>query len=171
MSLLRIAELELQLARRDARIAELEAKQARVVEPVGKTLLSRATDLHEKAQMPWSEAEALALSEAGITLSTIDELIGNSAYRGVDSLLTTPDDIRKFTCALLVHSCNIDSLYTTPQAAAQPSQAAELSDEEILHLVDTHVGGPNPSYPLDNSDWINFAKAVTAAINAKAAKP
>ena len=38
-----------------------------------------------------------------------------------------------------------------------------LSDELILHKLDTHVGGPNPSYPLDKSDWINFARAIESA--------
>ena len=38
-----------------------------------------------------------------------------------------------------------------------------LTDEQILHLVDTHVGAPSMDYPLDNSDWINFARAIEAA--------
>jgi len=42
-----------------------------------------------------------------------------------------------------------------------------LSVEKILHLVDTHVGAPSISYPLDNSDWINFARAIEAAHNIK----
>ena len=48
-------------------------------------------------------------------------------------------------------------LYTTPP------QRKPLSLEKILHLVDTHVGAPSMSYPLDNSDWINFARAIEAA--------
>lgn len=44
---------------------------------------------------------------------------------------------------------------------AQPVPQA-LSDERILHIVDTQVGGATPSYPLDNSDWIIFARAVIA---------
>ena len=48
-------------------------------------------------------------------------------------------------------------LYTTPP------HRKPLTDEEILHRVDTHVGGPSPSYPLDNSDWLNFARAIEAA--------
>jgi hypothetical protein len=39
----------------------------------------------------------------------------------------------------------------------------ELSDDRIVDLVDKHVGGPTPSYPLDMSDWINFARAVIYA--------
>lgn len=39
----------------------------------------------------------------------------------------------------------------------------ELSDDRIVDLVDKHVGGPTPSYPLDMSDWINFARAAIYA--------
>ena len=52
-------------------------------------------------------------------------------------------------------------LYTTPP------QRKPLTVEKILHLVDTHVGAPSMSYPLDNSDWINFARAIEAAHNIK----
>lgn len=44
-----------------------------------------------------------------------------------------------------------------------PPPRQPLTDEQILHRVDTHVGGPSPSYPLDNSDWIDFARAIEAA--------
>ena len=46
---------------------------------------------------------------------------------------------------------------------ALEAQRQPLTDERILHFVNTHVGGPSPSYPLDNSDWINFARAIEAA--------
>jgi len=48
-------------------------------------------------------------------------------------------------------------LYTTPQ------QRKPLTDEQILHIVSTHVGEISPNYPLDNSDWINFAHAIESA--------
>ena len=48
-------------------------------------------------------------------------------------------------------------LYTTPP------QRKPLTDEQILHFVDTHVGAPSMAYPLDNSDWMNFARAIEAA--------
>lgn len=51
-------------------------------------------------------------------------------------------------------------LYTHPPARVP------LTDEEILHRVDTHVGGVNPGN-LDNSDWINFAHAVIATYESK----
>ena len=38
-----------------------------------------------------------------------------------------------------------------------------LTDEQILHFVDIHVGAPSMAYPLDNSDWITFARAIEAA--------
>ena len=51
---------------------------------------------------------------------------------------------------------------------AQPvAERKPLTDERILHFVDTYVGGSSPSYPLDNSDWINFARAIEAAHNIK----
>ena len=46
-------------------------------------------------------------------------------------------------------------------------QRKPLTVEKILHLVDTHVGAPSMPYPLDNSDWINFARAIEAAHNIK----
>jgi len=62
----------------------------------------------------------------------------------------------------MVHKWRILELvkcYTTPPA----QQRKPLTDERILHFVNTHVGGPSPSYTLDSSDWINFARAVEAA--------
>lgn len=47
----------------------------------------------------------------------------------------------------------------------QSAHQEPLTPEQILHRVDTHVGGPSPSYQLDNSDWINFARAIEAAHN------
>jgi hypothetical protein len=41
-----------------------------------------------------------------------------------------------------------------------------MTDEQILHLQEINVGGPSPSYPLDNADWINFARAIEAAASA-----
>ena len=38
-----------------------------------------------------------------------------------------------------------------------------LTDTEIVRLQECCVGGPCPSYPLDNSDWINFARAIEQA--------
>jgi hypothetical protein len=48
----------------------------------------------------------------------------------------------------------------TPTAAGD--EAKPMTVEQILHRVDTHVGGVSPKYPLDNSDWINFARAIEA---------
>lgn len=61
-----------------------------------------AASLREKASMPWSDAEQLALKEAGIDDSEIDELIGECGYAGLSSLLTTEDELRQFTRSVLV---------------------------------------------------------------------
>ena len=57
----------------------------------------------------------------------------------------------------------------TPAPAASARQV--LTDSQILHLQETHVGGPAPSYPIDAADWLNFGRAVEyAALAALAAK-
>ena len=68
-----------------------------------------------------------------------------------------------------------DSLYTDHDGPfcedcfpdKERPQRKPLSVEKILHLVDTHVGAPSMAYPLDNSDWMNFARAIEAAHNIK----
>jgi len=49
----------------------------------------------------------------------------------------------------------------TPPAARR--QWVELTDEQIEHLWETRVGQPCPSYPLEKSDWLQFARAIEAA--------
>jgi hypothetical protein len=44
---------------------------------------------------------------------------------------------------------------------------ADLTDEEILHRIDTHVGVPSQKYPLDISDLISFARAIEAKLKEK----
>jgi hypothetical protein len=44
---------------------------------------------------------------------------------------------------------------------------ADLTDEEILHRIDTHVGVPSQKYPLDISDLISFARAIDAKLKEK----
>jgi len=51
--------------------------------------------------------------------------------------------------------------YIKPKIPSQ--QRKPLTDEQILHIVSTHIGEISPSYPLDNSDWINFAHAIESA--------
>lgn len=46
---------------------------------------------------------------------------------------------------------------------ALDSQRTALTDEQIMDLQEKYVGGPCPSYPLDASDWINFARAIECA--------
>lgn len=38
-----------------------------------------------------------------------------------------------------------------------------LGDEDVLSIQERYVGGVCPQYPLDASDWINFARAIEAA--------
>jgi hypothetical protein len=64
-------------------------------------------------------------------------------------------------------------LYASPPAsnpAADGSGGGELSDEEIDHLVDTHVGEPSQKYPLMQNDWRHFARAVLALAARQGAK-
>ncbi len=42
-----------------------------------------------------------------------------------------------------------------------------LTDEDRLHLVDTHVGFVSPFHPLSNDDWINYASAIEAKLKEK----
>ena len=74
-----------------------------VVPPVPKRAwLARAEELHEQTGMPWHQAHELALTEHGIGTAAIDELIGECAPLGVESLLATSDDLRAFCRAVLV---------------------------------------------------------------------
>lgn len=66
------------------------------------TWLARAELLHEQTGMPWDQAHELALTEHGIGTAAIDELIGECAPQGIESLLATPDDLRAFCRAVLV---------------------------------------------------------------------
>ena len=50
------------------------------VPPQPSSIQQRAIYLHEKAAMPWPDAEELALNEAGIDARAIDELIGECGY-------------------------------------------------------------------------------------------
>ena len=56
----------------------------------------------------------------------------------------------------------VDAAIATPPAA-QTAQRKPLTDAEIEHLLETRVGTPSPSYPLEKSDWMQFARAIEAA--------
>lgn len=99
-----------------------ESAEQRAV-PAG-FVLSRATDLHEKAGMPWWGAEELALSEAGIDEAGIDELIGECGYAGLESLLTCADELRQFTRSILVHQ-HLAAAPAAQQAAPSNLQLRE----------------------------------------------
>jgi hypothetical protein len=42
-----------------------------------------------------------------------------------------------------------------------------LTNEQIEHLWETRVGQPCPSYPLEKSDWVQFARAIEAKLKQK----
>jgi hypothetical protein len=51
-------------------------------------------------------------------------------------------------------------------APAQPAPVP-LTDEQIEHLWETRVSQPCPSYPLEKSDWVQFARAIEAKLKEK----
>jgi hypothetical protein len=87
-------------------------------------LLKRATELHEKGNLPWSEAEKLALSEFGIDDTQIDEIAGNCANSNLASLLDK-DDLREYIRTVIVYSSDLSK--------AQP--AKPLSDEQYTEIA------------------------------------
>jgi hypothetical protein len=114
--------------------------------PAGALLQARAKDLHEKANMPWHEAERLALSEIGIDDAAVDELIGNSG--GLDSMLCSADELRAFARSVLVH-----------QPATPPSQAPAWVEADTGNPV-SDAGVEARIYPLPDDlypgskDWL-----------------
>lgn len=99
----------------------------------GNSILSRVEELHNKAFMPWREAEHLALSEAGIGNSKIDELIGECSSSPVVTLLDD-EEVREFVRSILVHS---GSLYTTPPTppAGVPDGYAAVDAQLLREIV------------------------------------
>ena len=68
--------------------------------------------------------------------------------------------------------CGLDAILDptgwTPLYTAPPQRTwVGLTDEEILHRIDTHVGVPSQKYPLDISDLISFARAIEAKLKEK----
>ncbi len=61
--------------------------------------------------------------------------------------------------------CNVQMNYTNPPQR----EWVGLTDEDRLHLVDTHVGFVSPFHPLSNDDWINYASAIEAKPKEKSA--
>lgn len=53
------------------------------------------------------------------------------------------------------------------EAQVKQLQRVPLSDSRLLELQESYVGAVCPQYPLDSSDWINFARAIEAAHNIK----
>ena len=87
-------------------LASAPAAPAQAV-PLSHALVMRAEALHLNAGMPWHQAEEAALSEVGIHDAEIDELIGECAPVGLESLITGAEELRRFTRAVLVHGSGI----------------------------------------------------------------
>lgn len=66
-------------------------------------LQQRASELHEKNGMPWSDAEELALSEQGIDDAQLRGLLGNCATQGTETQLASAEDLMDCTRSVLVH--------------------------------------------------------------------
>jgi hypothetical protein len=49
-------------------------------------------------------------------------------------------------------------------AQGEPVADTRLTDEEMLHFWDIHVGMPTDKYPLNYKDVCIFARAIEAAI-------
>ena len=85
------------------------------------SLLTRAEALHLNTGMPWHQAEELALSEAGIGNAEIDELIGECAGLGMDSLITGEGELRRFARAVLVHGQALKTPNASLSGGRRPS--------------------------------------------------
>jgi len=106
------------------------------------------TDLRQAAQ------QALEALESGLAFGTHSTVLQN-----LRKALEQPEQepVAQQYAKLAQHCTMLE------QKLAQLEQRKPLTDESILHFVNTHVGGSSPSYPLDSSDWINFARAIEAA--------
>ncbi len=107
----------------------IEEKQA---EP--RSLFDRANDLHEKAAMPWTEAEKLALSEQGIDDAQIEELIHEHASTALVEFTKGWEDLQEYTRALLVHAV----AHPAPKALA-PLTDEQMRDAFAQALTDVYV--------------------------------
>lgn len=85
----------------------------------------RATDLVEKAGMPWHEAEELALSEYGVDAAAIDELQGECCR----SDILTGDDIPALIRSVLVHGSGLLARNNAVQIV-QPANSVPVQWEE-----------------------------------------
>lgn len=133
----------------DDLIARALSSLDQVVKGAPTGLLARAEELHEKAFMPWNQAEKLALSEVGVDDGQIDELIGNSSPTSLTTLLD-PEEVREFVRSVLVY--------------AQAAQTApdHLPDARKMIALLSH-GGPReqPSHQVFGIIDPDYATAFT----------
>jgi hypothetical protein len=128
-----------------------------------KSILSAVTGLEDDDQ-EYIEDARKALQSI-ISQDALDKMADNARELGLDyeppvqegrdwSLLkATQESLRE-------HMAEIKRL-----KAAQP--AVPLTDEQIEHLWETRVSQPCPSYPLEKSDWVQFARAIEAKLKEK----
>lgn len=79
-------------------------EQALAAGPISK-LAQRATDLHEKADMPWDDADELALSEHGLSEDALCDVIADFGLIDHDGVrLMSDQDIKNLARHVLVWS-------------------------------------------------------------------
>lgn len=123
-----------------ARTAVLsKAPYAAAVKDAPNGLLKRAVDLHEKAGMPWAEAEELALSEAGIEDSHIDELTWNTEHATIVTLLSE-EEVREFTRTILIYGQPLLSASPAAPEAAKPDNWQQYAQdgENAQQCIERH---------------------------------
>lgn len=121
-------------------------------------LQARAIALHEKAFMPWADAEALALSEAGVDDAMLDELIGEAKDSNLLSLLDD-EDVRAFVRTMLVHQ---PAALAPPTSAAPQVPAIDLIPWDQAHRVAYQAAAAfRPSY-FDGPGFIAHSWVVEA---------
>ena len=122
----------------------------------------------DKPYIVLSKEAIIALREA-LADEALDRMAENARELGLDYEQPTPVQQEPVACkhewfrtgAMEDGQCRCINCGTWNTIT--PAQRKPLTDEEILHLVDTHVGAPSMAYPLDSSDWINFSRAIEAA--------
>ena len=87
--------------------------------------------------------------------------MGWQFYNTYNSLRSAEVSARTINSYQQAPFAKVIPLYTTPP------QRKPLTDDVILHLVETHVGAPSMAYPLDNNDWLQFARAIEAKLKEK----
>lgn len=116
-------------------------------------LQQRAIELHEKTDMPWEQADELALSEAGIDGNAIRELVSEAGvmvtgFTGV--AIMSAEEVFAFARHCLVHA---------PVAAGIAGDCVTLPKRLVLHAVE-HLQSQAEHTPSErNRDSLREAAA------------